>query len=91
MKYVALALALLAAGTGLLAALYWHRASKVQIIPMWEEQGRMEPVSLAQGNTEWIVGLLKTGEKSSYLNKVAAQWTAVSVFLGALSSLAGAV
>jgi hypothetical protein len=91
MKVLALTPALLAAGTGLLAALHWHRASKVQIIPMWEEQGRMEPVTLAQGNSEWIIGLLKTGEKSSYLNKIAAQWTAVSVLLSALSSLAGAM
>lgn len=91
MDHLGLVLAMLAAASGLLAAFYWLRASKVQIIPMWEVNGRIEPVTLGSANTEWIVGLLETSAKSNGLNAIAARWTAVSVVLGGASSLASAL
>jgi len=90
MKYVGLVLALFAFGAGLIAARYWYSASKVQIIPVWEESGVIEPVMPDQSNADWIVGLIATAQKAGRLNKIAAVWTAISVSLGTASAVAGA-
>lgn len=77
------ACALLALGTGVFAAWKWYQASKVEVVPSWIEQGRIErPGGEIEG---WVLGHMKASQKSAALNKVAAIWTGISVILGPLS------
>jgi hypothetical protein len=88
MKFASLSFAILALVTGLIAAYYWYQASKVEVVPLWQELGTIEP--LGGGDTHWIVGMLKAAQKSGALNKLAALWTAASVALSAFSAVIGA-
>jgi|GEM_PF-4936490 len=72
--------------TGLMAAHLWYRASKVNIQPFYVENGQMEPVDPLRSQSEWIVSLLRTGQEAGRLNRLAAIWTAVSVFSAALAA-----
>ena len=91
MKLAAIGLALAAFVAGLRSAWLWYRASRVQIIPMWEKDGRIEPVDPTMAHAEWIVALLETATKSGDLNRKAAAWTAATIALATLSTLIGAV
>lgn len=91
MKLAAIAFAVLAFCIGLRAAYLWHKASKVNVIPMWETDGRIEPVDIALGHQVWITAILKTAEKSGKLNREAAIWTAIAVLVSTLSSVIGAL
>jgi hypothetical protein len=76
-------------GAGLIAAWYWYRASKVFVVPMYAtDGGGVEPVDPFQSQSSWTGGILLTVEKTGRLNKVAAQWTAGSVALGAAANTA---
>jgi hypothetical protein len=88
MRCIGITLTVLAFGTGLLAAWFWYRVSKVEIVPIWAVAGRMEPVipELSQGG--WISGLLAAGNEAARLNKIAALWTAASVAIGAAGNVA---
>jgi len=89
MKSASFVLAIIAAVTGLVAAWKWYRASQVEIIPLWQQLGVIEPPG---GDTNgWVMGILQASQKSAELNKTAAIWTAVSVFFGCLSALAGSL
>ncbi len=90
MKYVIVICALSAFGTGMLAAWYWYRASKVMIVPMWERNGVLEPVDPRHGTYQWVTGIIETAKKSGPLNATAARLTAVSVFFSGFTSLLGA-
>lgn len=87
MKFVLLALAVFAFLAGLRSAWLWYRASRVQIIPMWEQNGRIEPVDVRASQQEWIIALLQTAQKSGDLNRRAALWTAATALLSAISAL----
>ena len=89
MKVALLAVALAAAWTGAWAAWLWYKASRVNVIPLWAVNGRMEPVDPQQATSEWIVAFLQTGQKASDLNRRAALWTAISVFLSGATTVAG--
>lgn len=87
MKWVVLALAIISAATGFLAAYWWYKASKVDYRP-FDENGR----ELPDGDTHaWTGAIRRTLSKSGALNKTAAIWTAISVFSAALSALASAL
>lgn len=58
---------------------------------MWENEGRIEPVDPTRAHAEWIVALLETATKSGDLNRKASTWTAATVVLATLSTLAGAI
>ena len=90
MKWLVLTLAVLSAAAGLIAARYWWKASKVFVIPMWEQGGRMEPVDPQQASTQWIVALSQSFLKGGGLNKIAAGWTAAAVALSAVSAVISA-
>jgi hypothetical protein len=77
MKWTSNGLAMLAAVTGLVAALYWYRSSTIQITPTWITEPGDEQLSQAG----WITGALKAFSKSADLNAKAARWTASSVML----------
>ncbi|MEO9169068.1 MAG: hypothetical protein ABI230_11750 [Aestuariivirga sp.] len=86
MKALSIILSLFAFLTGSLAAYFWYKASKVPVVPVYEQLGGsgFEPIGGSQ--MDWIVGLLQATHESARLNKIAAIFTAVSVFSGSLMS-----
>jgi hypothetical protein len=90
-KVVSIILAIVAFAAGLRAAHLWYRARRVQIIPMWAQEGRIEPVDPNRAQAEWIVAMLETATKSGDFNRRAAQWTAAVVVLSTAATLAGLV
>lgn len=91
MTAVTVALAIIAFAVGLYAAHLWHKASRVQVIPMWVEDGRFEPVDPNLAQAEWIIALLNSATKSGDLNRRAAKWTAVAVALSTAATVIGLV
>ncbi|WP_217568776.1 hypothetical protein [Mesorhizobium sp. GbtcB19] len=89
MKDASFVLAVVAAATGLFAAWKWYKASKVEITPLWQQLGVIEPPGGDPNG--WVIGILQASQKSAELNKTAAAWTAISVCLGWLSFLAGSI
>lgn len=86
MNELPIIIAVLTAFSGLWAAWLWHKASRVEIVPLWVHMGTMEPVDGAAQN-QWIVALIEAANESARLNRAAASWTALSVFLSASSAL----
>jgi hypothetical protein len=64
MKWASVGLALLAAVTGLVAAFYWYRSSKIQIEPTW----LAEPGDTQLSQMGWMAGMMKAFMKSADLN-----------------------
>ena len=91
MKVASITLALIASATGIWSSWLWYRASRVQIMPMWQTEGRIEPLDPTSAQAEWIVALLQTATKSGHLNRKAAVWTAATVLLSTIATLVGAV
>lgn len=87
MRYLVVSLAMAAFASGVIAARYWYKASKVHVIPMWEEYEQMKPVDPSQSAAHWIVATVETIRKAGALNVRAATWTAISITFGALSSV----
>jgi hypothetical protein len=85
-------LAILTAFVGFYAAKLWLRSSKITIVPTWARYGGIEPAGgESQSNSNWIAGILEASNEVSDLNRRAARWTAVSVGLGAITTIIGAV
>lgn len=84
MKIASFALAVSALLTGLLAAWKWYKASKVEIIPLWQQLGVIEPPG--GDPSGWIFGVMQAGRESAALNQTAALWTAASVTLSGLAA-----
>ena len=76
--------------TGLTAAGYWFKASRVDFKPFTDPvlTGQISPLDHPG---VWVSAVRLTIEKSGSLNASAARWTAASVILGALSTLLGSV
>ena len=74
--------------SGLVATCRWYQASQVQVIPIWAKYGVVEPPN--DGGLSWISGILEAARISGKLNRIAALWTAGSVFLNAISIAIGA-
>ena len=87
MKTLSVVLAVLAFASGLWAAYLWHQASRVQVIPFQEYEGRIEPVDPHQSQAEWIIALIDTAIQAGDLNRRAAKWTALAVALSTASAL----
>jgi len=83
-------LSVLAAAVGIRAAQLWHRSSLLYANPSWAENGGTEPMDESQSLAGWIVGINKFNNETAALNKRAAQLTAISVLLGALTTIVGA-
>ncbi|WP_206998998.1 hypothetical protein [Trinickia mobilis] len=84
-------IALFPAFTGVYAARLWHQASKIDVIPTYALYGQIEPVGDASSSAaDWIDGLLRASQESSNLNRKAALWTAISVGLGAITTVISA-
>lgn len=87
MKYLELVLAVAAFITGLLAAGYWYKASRVQPDPSLGRGGYVEPGIHSLAQDAWNAALIQSASESARLNKIAALWTAVAVALNALAAL----
>jgi hypothetical protein len=88
-ELVSIVLAALTMLSGLIAAFYWVKASRVFVAPMEIIAGKLTPLDPDKDPIPWIKATTKTVIKSSQLNKTAAYWTAGAVVLGAAASLAG--
>lgn len=82
MKVFGLGCAAISLITGLAAAWYWFKASRVGIDPGW----RVEPGDAERSITGWVTGCMIAFTRSGKLNKVAALLTGVSVGFGAISN-----
>lgn len=91
MNWLVFALSIAAAICGARSAYLWYKASRVQIVPMWEENGQIEPVDPMKAQSQWIVALIQTATKSGDLNRRAAVWTAWAAGLSATAAAVSAV
>lgn len=95
--WLSLSLAIVAFGTGIVAAVYWFRASIVEIPTDWgihsskplKAGARIPTVDELNAYVSWIFAIKDAFEKSSRLNKSAATWTAIAVLLGTLATVSG--
>jgi hypothetical protein len=87
MKIAATCFAVVGGVTGIVAALYWRQSSKIPVTPAWN----CEPPETEDKAMGWTVGTLDAFTKSATLNKKAAGWTALSVFLWTVSGVLGNV
>ena len=91
MKTISIILAIIAFAVGLRAANLWYKASRVHVIPMWDNQGYIELVDPVRAQSEWTVATQMTIPKSGQLNQRGASWTATAVALSTASTLIGAL
>lgn len=89
MFFAALIIAGLSTGAALRSAWLWYASSKIEIVPLWQKLGQMEPVG--GSDTHWTIGILEAAQKSAAINGSAARWTGAAAVLGALSTLIGAL
>jgi hypothetical protein len=88
MRYLALAFALAALATGLVAAWYWYQSSVVGVVPNVDKAPRG---GMAEASGPWVAGSIDSIRAAGALNKRASLWTAFSVFLGTISNLIGII
>lgn len=86
---VPLALALVGLAAALRSAQLWYRTSRVEITPLWETLGQIEPVG--GSDAHWIIGMMAAAQESAALNRSAAIWTGVAALAGAASTVTGAL
>jgi len=82
------AIAVLAFVTGMIAAWYWYRASSVPTDPGWYRDDRAEPAIHSLTQDAWITAMLQSASESARLNGIAARWTALTVVLTVISTIA---
>lgn len=89
MKLISIVFAIVGSITGLIAAHYWYRASKVEISPAWElvPSREMETKNIMG----WVTGNMIAFTRSGKLNKYAARWSAVAVMASGFSALFGSL
>lgn len=72
--------------TGLIAAYYWHRSTTVTPNP----GGSVHSGEAEIQDAAWTTAILEANSAAGQFNKIAALWTALTVVLGAASSIFGA-
>ena len=72
---------------GIYAAFLWWKSSKVDIIPLYQECGRIEPVEQVDSQSDWLSGMMAAYDKTAKLNKAAAFWTAWTVACATIASI----
>lgn len=73
----------------MLAAFWWFRASRVQVMPGWGNG--CEPGDSQLTQMSWTAGILEAGMTSGRLNAQAALLTAASVALGSIGTIVNLV
>jgi hypothetical protein len=94
MKVASIILAIVAFVTGLIAARYWYRSSRVAIDPGWGMPGtggQIEPVLEELRGMDIQVATTGAFDGAGQLNAAAALWTAASAAASAVSSILGAM
>jgi hypothetical protein len=84
MKWISIALTVIAAGFGLYAAKLWTDASKVEVTPP-PPADQFTEISADQ----WSLAAPGAIREAGKLNALAARWTAAAVFLQAIASVVG--
>lgn len=84
-------LAVTTAFAGFYAAKLWLQSSKVPLVPAWENCPIGQGDGDVQPNSGWIAKIIEASGEAANLNQRAARWTAVSVGLGAITTIIGAV
>jgi hypothetical protein len=87
MKIISIRLAVASLATGLMAALRWYLASRIEPGPEW----RFEPNDATLKRMGWDARTLRAFAEAGQLNAAAGLWTAASVVLRALSSIVSVV
>jgi hypothetical protein len=83
-------LAVLTAAVGIYAARLWHLASMMAVRPLYADVGTIEPPGDEGAQAlEWVVGFNRFVAENGAANQTAARWTAVSVALGAVTTIVG--
>jgi hypothetical protein len=90
-KWLVIALALAALGTGLRAAHLWYLSADVVPIPLWEKDGIAKPDDPEEVRLGWVGAELIAIKKAARLNSRAARWTASSVAISTACAIAGAL
>jgi hypothetical protein len=91
MRTLSITFAIIAAFVGFYAAFLWCKASRVEIVPLWEKFGLVEPGDTQSSQAHWICGIMEAYQKSAELNKKASFWTAWAVAFATISSVIGAI
>ncbi|MDN7807056.1 hypothetical protein [Burkholderia gladioli] len=85
-------LAVLTAASGFYAARLWYIASKKSVRPLYADLGTIAPIGdQAAEAIEWIVGINNYVSETGEANQAAAKWTAISVGIGAATTVMGVV
>jgi hypothetical protein len=84
-KLVTAGLALVTLTLGIVAAVYWLRASRVSTDSGWD----FEPAEREQSQDMQIVGLMVAAAESGRLNAIAALWTAAAALSGCVTTFVG--
>jgi hypothetical protein len=87
MQYMSFALAITACATGIVAAVYWYRASAVKVAPA--TKNLIVGGGMATGTEPFLTGVINATKEASALNRIAAIWTALSVGLSGISTMIG--
>lgn len=88
LKITTILLGALGGISGLVAARYWLKSSK---IPALATGGGFEPLETEDKALGWALGSIEAFTESSTLNRKAARWTAISVLLSTLSCFTGSL
>lgn len=88
-KSLAIALAIGALTSGLLAAWFWERTTRVSVDPLDGDPHAIMPVLPELTNLWWWAAQFRADQEMGRLNTLAARWTALAVVLSGLSSLIG--
>jgi hypothetical protein len=73
--------------SGIASAYYWHKSSKVMIMPMVIINGKLVPLNPLGDEAVWISSLYQGIHKAGGLSKKAAIFTALAVILSSATSL----
>lgn len=85
-------LAVLTAASGFYAARLWYVASKNSVRLLYVDLGTIAPVGdQAAEAIDWVVGINNYVSESGKANQAAAKWTAISVGIGAATTVMGVV
>ena len=88
-KGIAIALAIGGLISGLVAAWFWERTTRVSVDPLNGDPHAIMPVLPAIEQLAWWAAQFRADQEIGRLNTLAARWTAAAVVLGALSSVVG--
>jgi len=91
MRTLSITFAITAAFVGLYAAFLWWKASKVELVPLWEKFGYVEPKEMQASHADWLCGIMEAHQKSAELTKRASFWTAWAVVFASTSSIIGTI